>query len=85
LFFLIGIGMLALAFFGIIGSIINTNILDSGGVIIVFLYISWGIGQFFDKKKSINYLKGLLSYILGMISFTFIALVIGFLIDFIIK
>ena len=78
LFFLMGIGMLAFAFFGIISNIININILDNGGAIIVFLYISWGIGQFFDKRKITNYLKGLLSYVLGMISFTLIALIIGF-------
>jgi len=81
LFFLMGIGMLAFAFFGIISNIININILDNGGAIIVLLYISWGIGQFFDKRKITNYLKGLLSYVLGMISFTLIALIIGFLMD----
>ncbi len=85
LFFLMGIGMLAFTFFGILSSITDINFLDNGGAIIVFLYISWGIGQFFDKKKITNYLKGLLSYVFGMISFTFIALAIGFLIDFIIK
>ncbi len=85
LFFLIGIGMLAFAFFGIISSMIGINILDSGGVIIVFLYISWGIGQFFGKSKITNYLKGLLSYVFGMISFALIALVMGILIDLINK
>jgi len=85
LFFLMGIGMLAFAFFGILSSIADIDFLDSGGAMIVIIYISWGIGQFFDKKKIINYLKGFLSYLFGMISFTFIALAIGFLIDFLIK
>jgi len=85
LFFLMGIGMLLFAFFGIISSIININVLDSGGAIIVFIYIFWGIGQFFGKKKITNYLKGLLSYIFGMISFALIALIIGLIIDLINK
>ena len=81
LFFLMGIGMLALAFFGILSSIVGFDFIDNGGVIIVFLYISWGIGQFFGKNVIANSLKGLLSYVLGMFSFTLIALVIGALID----
>ncbi len=85
LFFLMGIGMLAFAFFGIISSLININILDNGGAIIVFIYISWGIGQFFGESKIINYFKGLISYIFGMISFTLVALLIGILMDIINK
>ena len=85
LFFLMGIGMLSFAFFGILSSITAVDFLDNGGAILVFIYISWGIGQFFDKKKIMNYVKGFLSYVLGMISFTFIVLAIGLLIDFIIK
>ena len=81
LFFLMGIGMLALAVFGIIGSITHINVLDRGGAIVVFLYIFWGIGQFFGKRKIINYLKGLLSYLLGMLSFILVAFIIGLLID----
>ena len=85
LLFLIGVGMLAFTFFGIISSVSNINILANGGAVIVFIYISWGIGQFFDKKKIINYLKGSLSYLLGMISFTLLALVLGVLINLIEK
>jgi hypothetical protein len=85
LFFLMGIGMLLFAFFGIISSIININVLDSGGAIIVFIYIFWGIGHFFGKKKITNYLKGLLSYIFGMISFALLTLIIGLIIDLINK
>lgn len=53
--------------------------------ILGFVYYSWAIGQFFEGKKYINYLKAFLSYIFGMLSFIITALGIGVLIDFIIK
>jgi hypothetical protein len=55
------------------------------GAVIGFIYTSWAIGQFFDKNKKVNYLKGLLAYLLGMISFYFIAVILGLGIDFILK
>ncbi|MCF6297329.1 MAG: DUF3667 domain-containing protein [Flavobacteriaceae bacterium] len=85
LFFLMGIGMLMFSIFGVISSLIEINILDKGGAIITILYISWGIGQFFDKGKIVNYFKGFLSYMLGMISFAFMAQALGILIDMINK
>jgi len=78
--FLMGMGMLLFGFFGILSSLIPVNVLDKG-FLIAILYISWGIGAFFDKRKAINYFKGFLSYVLGIFSFTLFALLIGFLID----
>jgi hypothetical protein len=78
--FLMGMGMLFYTVFGIIESLSGLSVLQIGGLI-AFLYITWGIGQFFDKNKKINYLKGFLSYILGFLSFICIALGLGFFID----
>ena len=79
--FVMGIGMLALALFGTIESITKTPI-NQYGVYLLFVYIVWAIGQFFEPKF-VNYLKALFSYFLGMISFTFVALGLGILIDLI--
>jgi hypothetical protein len=53
--------------------------------IVGFIYSTWAIGHFFDKSKFSNYVKAFFSYILGFITFTFIAILIGTLIDLIIK
>lgn len=82
--FVMGVGMLIYTTFGILESITKINVLPIGAIL-GFIYTSWAIGQFFNKKKKVSYLKGLLAYILGMISFYFIAVIIGLGIDLISK
>ncbi len=78
--FLMGVGMLIFAFYGVLDYLTNFKIIDKGFLIGV-LYITWGIGQFFDKKKVINYFKAFLSYMLGMIFFTITAMILGAIIS----
>jgi len=78
--FVIGIGMLIFSFFGRIDRLLNIKSIDKTFLVGV-LYISWAIGQFFDKKKWFNYLKAFLAYILGMITFTLLAILVGYIID----
>jgi hypothetical protein len=80
--FVMGIGMLMLALFGAIESITKIHFLEYG-VYVFFIYVLWAIGQFFDKRKNVNYVKAFISYLLGMITFTFVSLGIGILIDLI--
>jgi hypothetical protein len=80
--FVMGIGMLIYTTFGIIESITKIRILHFAGVIGI-IYTSWAIGQFFDKNKKMNYLKGLIAYLLGMVSFYFLAIILGLGIDYI--
>lgn len=82
--FVMGNEMIIYTTFGILESIIKIKVLQIGAVVGI-LYTSWAIGRFFDKKKKINYLKGLLTYILGMITFYFIAIMIGVGVDLISK
>lgn len=82
--FIIGMGMLVFSFFGIVDSLVNLKIVDKG-FFIGILYISWGIGDFFKGNKLLNSLKGFVSYILGLMSFTIIMLMVGFMIDWISK
>jgi predicted tellurium resistance membrane protein TerC len=76
--------MLIYTIFGIIESLTEFKVLQIGGLL-GFVYVSWAIGRFFDKKKKINYLKGFLSYILGMLTFTLAAIALGTTIDFLIN
>lgn len=81
--FVMGIGMLLLALFGLIEGLTNLKVLQFGGMAFV-IYSTWAIGQFFDKSKWTSYLKALFAYFLGMLTFTLIILAVGSLIDFII-
>ncbi|WP_339886973.1 DUF3667 domain-containing protein [uncultured Flavobacterium sp.] len=78
--FVMGIGMLIYSVFGLFESLTGLKVLQIGGII-GFIYISWAIGNFFDKNKKMNYLKALFAYILGFISFYVLVIIIGTLID----
>lgn len=80
--FVMGMGMLIYTLFGATESLSKLKILHLGGLV-GFVYVSWAIGQFFDERKKINFLKGFLAYFLGMLSFTFVATIIGITIDLI--
>lgn len=74
--YIIGISALIHTLLGIIGIIIGFSILQLG-ILISLIYSTWAIGQFFDRKKKISYLKGFLSYLLGIITSCFIFLEIA--------
>jgi len=80
--FVMGIGMLIYMIFGIIESVTEISVLHFGGIF-GLAYVAWAIGRFFDKTKKVNYLKGLLSYLLGMITFIFVVTILGVGIDLI--
>ena len=82
--FVMGIGMLIYSFFAIFQGLTNIDLMQIGGIV-GFIYSTWAIGQFFDKSKFLNYLKAFFSYFLGFLTFTFAAILIGTLIDLIIK
>ena len=78
--YVMGIGMLIYSVFGVIEGLTNVKVLKVAGIIAI-AYSTWAIGQFFDKRKYINYLKAFLSYFLGMLTFLIGVIVIGLLID----
>ncbi len=82
--FVMGIGMLIYSFFALLYGVFNINLLTVAGFLGV-VYTTFAITDFFDNKRPINYLKTIAAYLLGMISFFVIAILLGFLIDIIIK
>lgn len=82
--FVMGMGMLIFSIFVIIQGITHFNLMTIAGVIGV-VYCVWAIGQFYDKKKPVSYIKGLFAYILGMITFWIFPILIGTIIDLINK
>lgn len=83
--FIMGQGMLLLT--------IQTFFLPlmSGGVyqliltIVSLAYPTWAIGQFFDAKKVTSYLKAFAAYLLGYLFFYLGVIIVGIIVDLIIK
>jgi hypothetical protein len=82
--FVMGMGMLIYAVLAFIQGITHFNLMTVAGVIGI-AYSIWAIGQFFDKKKPVSYVKAFVSYMLGMITFWLSAFLLGTSIDWIIK
>ncbi len=82
--FVMGMGMLFLAVFGIIQSLTGINLILIASII-CFVYTTWAIGQFYEKGKIINYVKAFFAYMLGMITFFVVAILIGTIVDLMTK
>jgi hypothetical protein len=82
--FVLGMGMLMHSIFAFFEGVTKLNLMQISGFIGI-TYCIWAIGQFFDKTKPISYVKAFASYVLGMLTFCFSAIIIGILIDLIIK
>lgn len=82
--FIMGMGMLIFALFALLQGITKFDLMGLASML-GFAYITWAIGQFFDKTKPLNYLKAFFSYIFGAITSMFLAIAIGITIDMILK
>lgn len=78
--FIIGTSMLLFSFFGVLDSLTGLPIVDKG-MLVGVLYVSWGIGQFFQGNTWLNSLKGFFCYMLGLLTFVIFILILGLLID----
>lgn len=82
--FVMGMGMLIYSVFAIMQGLTHFNLMQIAGVV-GFIYLTWAIGQFFDKNKAISYVKAFFAYILGMLTFSLTAILLGTIIDLIIQ
>lgn len=82
--FVMGMGMLILSVFAILQALTQVNLIQAGGVV-VMIYCTLAIGQFFDTKKGMSYIKAAVSYLLGLLSFALSVFLIGTLIELVIK
>ncbi|MBP8033046.1 MAG: DUF3667 domain-containing protein [Bacteroidia bacterium] len=78
--FVMGISMLIFSVFAVIEVLLHIKLVYISGIIGV-IYLSWAMGNFFEKKKFSNYLKALLSIILGTITLYIVVVSIGLTID----
>ncbi len=82
--FVMGMGMLIFAAFAVFQGLTHLNSMRVAGFVGIG-YCTWAIGQFFDKRKIVNYVKAFGAYVLGMITFSLAALLLGTLVDLAIK
>ncbi|PKP30512.1 MAG: hypothetical protein CVT99_12650 [Bacteroidetes bacterium HGW-Bacteroidetes-16] len=80
--FVMGIGMLIYSAFGIVQGLTHINLMQFGAII-GLVYTTYAIGQFFEKRKLLSYVKAFFAYLLGMLTFTLIAIGTGIFIDLI--
>ncbi len=78
--FVMGMGMIIFSIFVVIQGVTHLNFMSIASVIGV-VYCVWAIGQFYDKKKPLSYIKSLFAYILGMNTFWILPVIIGTIID----
>ena len=67
--FVMGMGMLFLAIAAFLKGVTGLNLMVASNMII-FVYLSWAIGQFFSPQKLINFVKAGTAYLLGGASFS---------------
>ncbi|MDR0230416.1 MAG: DUF3667 domain-containing protein [Flavobacteriaceae bacterium] len=82
--FVSGMSMIIFAVFAIAEGITAISLMPAAGVVGI-IYCTWAIAQFFDGLKAINYVKAFFAYVLGMLTFVFSVIVIGGLIDWLLK
>jgi hypothetical protein len=78
--FVMGMGMLIFTLFGVVEGLTKQSMLGLGGIF-GFGYICFAIGNFFDKKRIMSYVKGLFAYLLGSITFFLLLIILGLVID----
>ena len=69
-------------------TIILAELLKSAMIVIIgffayFLYIIWGIGQFYGEKKIINYIKSTITFVFGVTTYLSILILIAYLLKLI--
>ena len=80
--YVVGVGMLFFAVIGIMNSHIDLKIIDKVFFLGV-IYIIWAIANFFGQRRIMNYLKAVFAYFLAYMTFSFAAILVGFILKFI--
>lgn len=82
--FVMGIGMLIFSAFGLIQGLTQIKLMQFSGVL-AFAYTTWAIAGFFDRRNPMNYVRAFFAYFLGMTSFVLLAILIGNMIDYLVR
>jgi len=78
--FVMGFGMLISALFVLIQGLIHIDLKVISSIVAI-TYCSWAIGNFFEPRRPMIYTKVFLAYILGATSYLILSVILGNLID----
>lgn len=82
--FVMGIGMLIISVFAIAEGLSKISFMKVSGITGA-IYSTWAIAQFFNGKKAASYLKAIIAYSLGMLTFGLVLVFLGVSIDLLMK
>ncbi len=71
-----GISMLFATLFGILELVLNIKVLMVG-ILLATVYTIWAIGQFFNKKDALTYIKAFFAYWIGYLTFMVVMMVLA--------
>lgn len=77
--FVLGEATLIFSLFILLGKLTSIDLISVGAVLLFFVYVIWAIGHFFGKRKLVNYIKSLIIFILGHISYLLVFIIIGYI------
>jgi hypothetical protein len=83
--YLTGFMMLFGGLFIMLSYATGSEIFNSLFPLIAFMYMTWGIGQFFADKKVSSYIKAFLAYLSGFFLFFISAMLLGMVLNAILK
>ncbi|MCU0467646.1 MAG: DUF3667 domain-containing protein [Arcicella sp.] len=82
--YVMGVSIFFSAFLAIIEGVLHIK-LSGIATLTGVIYIVWAMGDFFENKKVISYIKALICYWLGMITFVLLSFGLGYAFDFVTK
>ncbi len=83
--FVMGEAILIFGVFLFFANLFRSSIIGLIGASFYFLYTIWAIGQFFGEKKPMNYIKSVMTYVLGNASYLLILILIAYFLKIIMK
>jgi hypothetical protein len=83
--FVMGQGMVLLTVEAFFIGVLNEKSYKIILSVIALAYPTWAIGQFFDGRKIVSYIKAFFAYLLGYLSFYIAIILVGLTTDLIIK
>ncbi len=81
--YVMGMGMLIYAAFGIVQGLANIQLMVYA-IFVGFIYTTFAVGHFYNPRKPISYMLSFFAYLLGMITFSIAAVATGMIIDLLI-
>ena len=78
--FLMGMAMLILATFTLVQGLLHGDFMVVASIILL-VYLIWSIGQFFNQRNLAGYFKAGAAYLMGMLTFSIAAILLGILVE----